>query len=203
MKKEILSAILFFIFATTLLIVYSQDANKWSKHKAKKWMTTKEWAGGLELMPHASVNLQEFARQYALNKPYWDAAFKFMKEHNLATIPKGKYPIDGDNVTASVTEDPSKDYEKTNWESHRKMIDLQYVITGEEVMGIYPSAKATVTKEYDEKKDVANYSVNGKLLHSMPGTFFLFFPSDSHRPNITPGGNKVVKKLVIKIRYAE
>jgi beta-galactosidase beta subunit len=28
----------------------------------------------------------------------------------------------------------------------------------------------------------------------------LFFPSDAHRPNITPGGNKLVKKIVIKIK---
>ncbi len=203
MKKRFFFAILILVLATAALTSYSQDVNKWSKNKAKKWVAKKEWSGGLELMPHSSVNMQEFARQYKLNKPYWDAAFKFMKEHDLANIAKGKYPIDGDNVSASVTEDPSKDYEKTNWESHRKVVDLQYVISGEEVMGIYPSAKATVTKEYDEKKDVANYSAEGKLHHSVLGTFFLFFPSDAHRPNITPGGNKVVKKLVIKIKYTE
>jgi biofilm protein TabA len=68
---------------------------------------------------------------------------------------------------------------------------------------VYPAAKATVTKAYDEKKDVANYSAEGSLHPSVPGTFFLFFPSDAHRPNITPGGNKPVKKLVIKIKYTE
>jgi biofilm protein TabA len=30
----------------------------------------------------------------------------------------------------------------------------------------------------------------------------LFFPTEAHRPNITPGGNKVVKKIVIKVRVA-
>ena len=203
MKKEILFTILIIGFIVTTLTVYSQDTNTWSKHKVKKWLVKKEWAGGLGLRTHPSVNVQEFARQYQLNKAYWDAAFLFLKEHDLATITNGKYPVDGDNVTASVTEDLSKDYEKTNWESHRKYIDLQYVIAGEEVIGVYPSAKATVTKEYDEKKDVVNYAAEGKLYHSIPGAFFLFFPSDAHRPNITPGGNKVVKKIVLKIRYAE
>ena len=203
MKKEILFGILIFVFAIPLLTLQAQETSTWSKHKAKKWLAKKEWAGGLGLRTHPSVNVQEFARQYALNQSYWDAAFRFLKEHDLATIANGKYPVDGENVTASVTEDPSKDYEKTNWESHRKYIDLQYIISGEEIIGVYPSAKATVTKEYDEKKDVANYAAEGKLYHSIPGAFFLFFPSDAHRPNITPGGNKVVKKIVIKIRYRE
>lgn len=127
----------------------------------------KEWAGGLPLVPYRSVNVKEFARQYKLNKLYWDKAFAFIKKNDLVTLPKGKYPIDGDYVYATITEDPSKDFEKTIWESHRKYIDLQYIITGEEIIGIYPVAKATVTKEYDEKKDLANYAAEGKLAHSV------------------------------------
>ena len=167
------------------------------------WVMKKEWAGGLALMPHGATNLKEFQRQYQLNKLYWDEAFTFMKNNDLVNMPKGKYPIDSTNVYATITEDPSKDFDKTNWESHRKYIDLQYIITGDEIIGLNPIEKSTVTKEYDEKRDVANYSAEGKLFPSVPGTFFLFFPGDAHRPNITPGGNRVVKKLVIKIRYAE
>ena len=195
MKNKLLSITLVVLLSFVSLDVPAQSG--------QGWLMKKEWAGGLALMPHFAVNIQEFSRQYQLNKPYWDSAFAFMKNHDLVTLPKGKYPIDGDNVYATITEDPSKDFEKTNWESHHKYIDLQYIITGEEVIGMYPVSKATVTKEYDEKKDVANYTAEGQLLHSVPGTFFLFFPTDAHRPNITPGGNKVVKKLVIKIKYAE
>jgi biofilm protein TabA len=170
---------------------------------AQAWLSKKEWAGGLALVPHQVTNIQEFQRQYKLNQAYWDAAFAFMRRNDLVNMPKGKYPIDSTNVFATITEDPSKDYDKTTWESHKKYIDLQYIITGEEIIGMYPASKAIVTKEYDEKKDVANYSADGALLRSVPGTFFLFFPADAHRPNITPGGNKMVKKLVIKIRYQE
>ncbi|MBV9987464.1 MAG: YhcH/YjgK/YiaL family protein [Chitinophagaceae bacterium] len=189
--------VLFVVLALAMgsLVVNAQDA--------ERWVAKKDWAGGLALMPHSSTNLKEFQRQYKLNKAYWDAAFAFMRNNDLVNMPKGKYPIDSNNVYATITEDPSKDFEKTNWESHRKYIDLQYIITGDEIIGVSPVAQSTVTKEYDEKKDVANYSAEGKMEHSVPGTFFLFFPSDAHRPNITPGGNKPVKKLVIKIRYAE
>jgi biofilm protein TabA len=201
MKKIFLSII--FLFAAALFINVFAQNNEWTKHKAKKWFKKKEWLGGLELKPSKTIDKTEFTRQYHLNKKYWDEAFTYLKNTDLNKLPKGKYPIDGDNVYASVTTDSTKDFDKTNWESHRKYIDIQYVIDGEEKIGVYPVSKATVTKEYDEKRDAANYAADGKLYSAKPGTFFIFFPSDAHRPNITPGGNKVDKKIVIKVKYAE
>jgi YhcH/YjgK/YiaL family protein len=201
MKKLFLAA-LFFAGSVLFISIYAQT-NEWTKSKSKKWFKKKEWLGGLQLQAHKSTNVEEFARQYHLNKTLWDKAFAFMKEKDLDTIAKGKYPIDGDNVFASVTTDSTKDFDKTNWESHRKYIDIQYVISGVEKIGVYPVANATVTKPYDEKRDAANYSADGKIYDAMPGTFFIFFPSDAHRPNITPGGNKVDKKIVIKVKYTE
>lgn len=196
MKKILaLSVLIFFL----CLQVHAQTL---SKRQAKKWFAKKEWLAGAKLTPHKSINKQEFGKQYQLNKMYWDKAFAFLRDYNLDSLPKGKYVIDGDNVTASVSIDPSKDFEKTNWESHRKFIDVQCIISGEEKMGVSPLSAATVTKEYDDKRDAANYSAEGKFYVAGPGEFFIFFPEDVHRPNITPGGNKVVKKIVIKVRVA-
>jgi biofilm protein TabA len=203
MKKVFGFTVLIFLLVSGIQATAQMPVNEWSKSQAKKWFKKKEWLGGAKLTPHKSINKKEFARQYHLNQLYWDKAFAFLKEHNLDSLPKGKYAIDGDNVTASVTEDPSKDFDKTNWESHRKFIDIQCIISGEEKMGIYPVSKATVTKEYDGKRDAANYSAKGKFYVGGPGIFFIFFPSDAHRPNITPGGNKTVKKIVIKVRVVE
>ena len=195
----------FFLFFIAVFSAKAQSTNvsDWSTHKAKKWMKKGTWAQGLSIKPHKSVDAKVFARQYFTNKKYWDEAFSFLKGNNLQQLQKGKYPIDGDNVYASVTTDSSKNFDKTNWESHHKYIDLQYVIDGEETMGVWPVAKATVSKPYDEKKDVANYNAEGKFYPATNKAFFLFFPTNAHRPNITPGGNKVVKKIVIKIRAAE
>lgn len=174
----------------------------WSRHRAQKWFNKKEWLGGAPYSPHKSISVREFARQYHLNRKYWDEAFSFLKTHDLKMIPKGKYPIDGDNVFGTVTEDATKDLEKTTWESHRKYVDLQLVISGEEKIGVTRISKAAITREYDEKKDVVNYEARGRVYAAPPGTFFLFFPTDAHRPNITPGGNKPDKKIVIKIKVA-
>jgi YhcH/YjgK/YiaL family protein len=205
-KLNLFSFFLLMLLTVTNLAAQNTNDQHWTKHKAKKWLKHKEWANGLSIKPHKSIDAVQFATQYHLNKAYWDKAFAFLKTHDMQTIAKGRTNIEGDNgdkVYAIVTEDPSKDYEKTNWESHRKFIDLQYVIRGEEKMGKLPVTDATVTMPYNEARDLANYSGEGKIYTVPEGTFILFFPTDAHRPNITPGGNKVVKKIVVKVRVAE
>jgi biofilm protein TabA len=174
-----------------------------TKHQQKKWFKKKEWLNGLQLKPSKSVNYIELYRQYHVNKKYWDEAFTYLKTQNLQTLSNGRHDIDGDNVYASVTENPTKDFDSTTWESHRNYIDLQYVILGKEKIGVSAFEKLTVTKPYDARRDAANYSGNGKLYDAEPGTFFLFFPSDAHRPNIANNGKAPDKKIVIKVRYAE
>ena len=206
------------IFSLVLLLVLLAGATKataqgqMTSDQVNQWFQKKEWLNGLQLQPHETINKAELARQYQLNKVYWDKAFAYIKEHDLKTMANGRYPIDGDNVFVFVTENPTKELDSTQWESHRNYVDLHYVVSGEEMIGDFPITKLTVTKPYDAAKDIANYSGEGKIYAANPGTFFIFFPSDGHRPGITPrlndsvgqaGGNKADKKIVIKIRYKE
>lgn len=170
---------------------------------AKTWVKKREWANGLKIKLNSSTNNVEFAKQYAANKAVWDKAFEFLRERDLNQIAPGKYPIDGDNVYASVTEGPSKEFDQSAWESHQNYIDLQYVINGKEKIGVAPIESLTVTKPYDPAKDGANYSGEGKYYIATPSEFFLFFPSDGHRPNIKVDGYDKVKKLVVKIKVAK
>ena len=197
--KKLISYFIALVFISISINLNAQT--NWTKHQTKKWFKKKEWLKGLQLQPHKTINKKEFARQYNLNKNYWDEAFAFLKEHDLQTLAVGRYSIDSDKVYAMVTQNPTKDFDSTQYESHRNYVDLQSVISGEEKMGLYPVNKLTVTKPYDASKDLANYSGEGKLYDGVPGTFFLFFPSDAHRPNITPGGKMADKKIVIKIKY--
>jgi YhcH/YjgK/YiaL family protein len=170
--------------------------------KANKWYDKKEWLNGLSLNPHSSVNKEEFARQYKANRALWDKAFLFLKTHDLANLPAGDYPLAGDSAFVKVTYVANKDFDKTQWESHRKFIDLQYVSNGQEKIGVAPVSQATVTDPYNEAKDAAHYTASGEYYIAGPGTFFLFFPQDAHRPNIKVNDDKV-RKVVIKIRAAQ
>jgi biofilm protein TabA len=170
---------------------------------AKEWFDKKEWLQGLSITPHAAVDVGQFARQYHLNPQRWDSVFLYLKNTDLAKLPNGRHVISGETIYAIVTEAPTRDYEKTLFESHLRFIDLQYAITGEEAMAKTPVTAITVNRPYNENADIAFYTGEGTI-HTVPaGTFMLFFPSEAHRPNITPGGNKVVKKIVVKVRLSE
>lgn len=178
-------------------------AQKDSVKAAQKWVKSKTWNNGIKLNVFSDVNAVEFKKQYEGNKGVWDKVFQFIKTHDLDTMALGKYPIAGDQAFATVSNNALKEEDQTKWESHRNYIDLQYIIKGKERIGMAPVATATVVKPYDPAKDVANYTSDGKYYVAEPGTFYLFFPPDAHRPNGKVGSEDSTKKLVIKIHVAQ
>jgi biofilm protein TabA len=171
----------------------------WTEKTAKAWLKERVWANGLKLNPEQPLNVMEFARQYELNKTGWDKVIAFLRDRNLELMAPGKYPIDGDNIFAIITEPEPKNLDTAGFETHKNFIDLHYVISGKE--DIYTQGKkdsVVITKPYDETKDVQNYYIKGKAHTATPDYFFLFFPGELHQAGIRSGGK--VKKLVIKIR---
>ena len=172
-----------------------------SEKKIDQWIKKKEWANGLTLNLHPSVNKDSFYVAYHRNTNLWDAAFAFLKNVNLEELKPGKYPIIGEQVFANVTEAPSHNKEDVKWESHKNYIDLQYIIRGKELIGVADTSKAVITKPYTA--DVINYNAEGKYYTGEQGEFFLFFPNNAHRPTIKIDGYDIVKKIVIKIQTAK
>lgn len=201
MKTLKITALLFLLSAAITANAQTDSAAK--AKAANKWIKSHQWAKNLKIKPDASINSVEFMKQYESDKALWDKAFAFLGDRNLSTMAPGKYPIDGDNAYAIISAGPPKKLEDVKWESHRKYIDLQYVISGKVKIGVAAVAKATVTEPYSESRDAANYNVDGKYLTATPKEFFLFFPQDAHRPDIKVDGADSLKKLVIKIRYKE
>lgn len=197
MKKILLSAA--FVLGALLTI----NSTAMAQTDADFWFSGKQYLNGLKLVPAPSTNAAEFAKQYKLNKELWDKVFAYLKNTDLDALPVGKYPIDGTNAFASVTDNPTKPYPQTAWESHRKYIDLQYVIQGAEGMAKAPVASAKVTEPYNDAKDVAHYEAEGTQYNASQGVFYLFFPMDAHRVNIKVDGADHDKKIVIKIAYKE
>lgn len=192
-----------FALAISCLTGAATQAQTGNSQSAEQWVKNREWApSGFALQLHPSTDKAEFARQYAKNKALWDKAFAFLKDHDLEKIEPGRYTIDSTDAYVTVTDAPSKEFDKTGWESHRKYIDLQYVARGKEKIGVAPVQGATVIKPYDDTKDLANYTTEGQYNIAEPGTFFLFFPQNAHRPSILVDGYNTVKKIVVKIKYA-
>jgi biofilm protein TabA len=167
---------------------------------------TTEWTtGGRQLNIFPGLNKAEYAKQTQINKAYWDKAMAFLNSTNLDTLSVGKHVIDGDNIFVSVSEGPTKEYEKTSWESHRNYLDIHLMLIGKERIGMVDAATATITNPYDATKDVANYDLNtkGNYYVADTNTLLIFFPQDAHRPSIHVDGFDKVKKLVFKIKVAQ
>jgi len=171
---------------------------------ARHWVKSKAWARDLKVNVYHDVNALEFYNQYHKATAMWDKVFAYLADTKmLDTIKPGTYPVDGKNIYAIITEGPEKTEETAKWESHRKYIDLHYVIRGKEKMGVAAVSAATIIVPYNEEKDGANYTADGKYYIGTPAEFYLFFPSEAHRPNLHIDGYDTVKKLVIKIKYVQ
>ena len=100
-----------------------------------------------------------------------------------------------------MSEYETKNPEDALFESHKKYIDLQYVILGEELIGLTNDQSIEVSQPYSEEKDIMFYNFDGgKMLQASTGNYFIFFPEDIHRPSIKTSKKSKVKKLVMKIK---
>lgn len=110
----------------------------------------------------------------------------------------GEYPVDGTAVRALVQRYTSKPDEEGRWEAHRKHIDLQMVVDGEECIGIAPLHTMTA-EPYDEAKDLLWLTGQGDAVTLRPGDFVLLWPEDVHMPGLQLSGPVAVTKVVYKI----
>jgi YhcH/YjgK/YiaL family protein len=180
----------------------SSNPADWSDAKVDAWFNKGEWLNGWNVKPDASVNKREFAVSYFKNKERWDKAFTFLKSNDLMKLEIKRYEIDGDNAYAPVSEYMTKEPEAAKFEAHRKYIDIQYIIDGEEQMGLAPLSKQkTILTPYDATKDVEFSTVTDSSLYvATPNNFFIFFPSDVHRPSVKVTESSHVKKIVVKVK---
>lgn len=180
----------------------SLDPSTWSNKKIDSWFEKGEWLNGWTVLPDASINRKEFAVSYFKNKERWDKAFVFLKSRDLANLEIKRHDIDGNNLYATVTDYLTKNIEDARFEEHKKYIDIQYVINGSEMMGIAPvSMIKEVLVPYDAIKDIEFMTVTqNSEIKATPERFFIFFPSDLHRPGVKVGENSQVRKMVVKVK---
>jgi YhcH/YjgK/YiaL family protein len=202
MKKLIVSIMVLTSFFGLTGSKSDNDPSTWSNKKVEKWFAEKEWLSGWTVTPDASINKRELAISYFKNHERWEKAFTFLKNNDLTKLEVKRHDIDGDNLYATVSEYTSKNEDAAKFEVHRKYIDIQYVISGKEIMNIAPlkTVKEILTP-YDSKKDIEFITVK-KIVNykATPSNFFIFFPVDAHRPGLKDGVNSPVRKIVLKVK---
>lgn len=180
----------------------STDPSQWSAKQIDKWFEKGDWLNGWTIKPDASVNRKEFAISYFKYKDRWDKAFTFLKSNDLASMEVKRYDIDDDIVFAPLSEYMTKREENARYEAHKKYIDIQYVASGKELIGIAPlSTQKEILEPYDPSRDIMFLSVNEvKNYPATPDRFFIFFPDTAHRPGLMDGDSTMVRKVVIKVK---
>lgn len=202
MKTHIIKLIAMAVVLASAGCSDNERPETWSNQKINKWFEKGEWLNGWQVRPDESINRKAFAISYFKNRERWDKAFAFLRSNNLKDLEVKRYDIDGDNVYAPVSEYLTKNEEDARYEAHRKFIDIQYVISGREQIGIAPlTARNETLEPYIEANDIEFLTVNGGVNHpATPDRFFIFFPEDAHRPGLKDGENSMVRKIVVKVR---
>lgn len=190
-------------FLAVSLVSPAQTDTAWTKKKAMEWFNGRTWMKGVKPKPSASIDKLEFARQYQANRTAWEKTFAFLASTRPDTLQPGKYIIDGDDAYADVTDNPSTPLAEAKWHSHRKYCDIQLVLVGKEKVGVAPVAGAKVVTPFNDEKGDAqfyNQDTKGAYYIMTPDTFYIFFPTDAHRPFIKVDGADKVKRIRIKVK---
>lgn len=126
------------------------------------------------------------------------AGFEWIKNNDLKNMPDGRYEI-SDKIYANLQSYLTKD--DAPYEAHRDYIDIQYMVTGEELSGVTDYLNCSVTEQYNKEKDIEFLKNNtDEQFHKISeGEFFVFFPHDAHKPAIKVNENKNVKKVIVKV----
>ena len=127
----------------------------------------------------------------------------FLKNTRLEDLPDGRTDIDGDNVFALVQSYKSRmEHQKPKFELHRRYVDIQYIVSGAEIMGWAPHEMFTQTNPYNEESDVMLGTIPAGEWTSVlfpAGRVIVLYPTDAHASGLAVDQPEDVKKALIKI----
>jgi len=133
-----------------------------------------------------------------------EVGLKYIESTDFSVLENGKYEILGSDVYALVQEYYSKPKSEGKFEAHKKYIDIQYIIKGEEQMGYSDLSNFTDATEYNEEKDIIflepKTDFNQQFINVKENEFVIFHPQDAHMPSIAISDSIHIKKVVVKVR---
>jgi YhcH/YjgK/YiaL family protein len=129
-------------------------------------------------------------------------ALEFIRRTDFSRLSLGKH--NAPEFYFVIDEYETKDKKEKFAEQHRKYIDVHYIISGKESIGIsHENPKNQVIDPYNEEKDRIKYGnvINEKFIELEPGNYVVFYPEEIHRPGCNVNNKKdIVRKMVIKIK---
>ena len=131
-----------------------------------------------------------------------DFTLNYLKNTNLDKLETGKHNIN-DWLYINVQEYETKDISLCKYESHKKYIDIQYMINGIEAIEIadIEGQKLDMANEYNEEQDVIFWFNKPNQMKTVltSDSYVILYPQNAHKPCIAIEKPTKVKKLVAKI----
>lgn len=133
-----------------------------------------------------------------MENKYLQQALEYAKSHDLASMPTGRFDINGENLWLSIVESNLRSIDEAKLEAHNKYIDIQIPLSTSESYGIKDRKLClNPTNDFDYVNDIVFFDDDIdsiKTLH--PGEEIIFTPEIAHAPLI---GEGVIKKAIFKV----
>lgn len=113
----------------------------------------------------------------------------------------GRYEVD-ENFYFNVQEYETKEENECRLESHRKYVDIQYIIEGVEQIDTAYTESLKVDVPYNSESDIIFWEDTPDVMNNIltKGSIAVFYPNNAHRPGMNAFEKSKVKKLVGKVR---
>jgi YhcH/YjgK/YiaL family protein len=141
----------------------------------------------------------ENAYLYSSINPLLAEGLKFITENDFSTVEPGKFYLKDDLLYAMINEYETKPAKECKPEAHKKYTDIQFIVSGEELIGFQTLGEQLPSEPYNEEKDVAFFNEGGSLFSLKQGFFAIFFPDDIHQPCIMIDEPARIRKVVVKV----
>lgn len=130
-----------------------------------------------------------------------NAAIEYLTQLNVTEEDAEKKVIVNDKFFYSVQSYDTKSADECKLESHRKYIDIQIMVAGEESMEVVDISKLFVKEEYDEEKDIMFWQVPKRMAKTTlrTGDRIVLYPENAHRGAASIKESSHVLKIVGKV----
>ncbi|MGL6065406.1 MAG: YhcH/YjgK/YiaL family protein [Fusobacteriaceae bacterium] len=130
-------------------------------------------------------------------------ATNYLKKTDFTKMEVGRFhPFGEIDMFVQVIDLETKKEEEIMPEIHKKYIDIQFLVKGEERIGVsVDNGKNKISENYNSERDILFYSesINEFYIKMIQGTFAVFFPNIIHRPGCLINEKMMIRKVVIKI----
>jgi YhcH/YjgK/YiaL family protein len=111
----------------------------------------------------------------------------------------------GDGAFALEQAYVAKPRAEGRWEAHRAYIDVQVIVSGDELMEVTDVSRLKVAEDHTPAKDILFFEgyPDGSVLRMRAGELAVFYPVDAHKPSLAAGeAAALVRKTVVKVPVA-